>query len=75
MRFMARGWFIWGAGQASAGSLGLADERQISSVLRCSLIGSWQPFMTELANHVAGLPEGQEKLFPDRFTEEMGPGA
>jgi integrase len=24
--------------------------------------------MTELANHVAGLPEGQEKLFPDRFS-------
>ena len=24
--------------------------------------------MTELANHVAGLPEGQERLFPDRFS-------
>jgi len=27
-----------------------------------------EAIMTELANHVAGLPEGQEKLFPDRFS-------
>jgi integrase len=27
-----------------------------------------EAIMTELAKHVAGLPEGQEKLFPDRFS-------
>jgi integrase len=27
-----------------------------------------EAIMTELANHVAGLPEGQERLFPDRFS-------
>jgi integrase len=27
-----------------------------------------EAIMTELANHVAGLPEGQEKVFPDRFS-------
>lgn len=27
-----------------------------------------EAIITELANHVARLPEGQEKLFPDRFS-------
>jgi len=27
-----------------------------------------EAIMTELANHVAGLPDGQEELFPDRFS-------
>jgi len=26
--------------------------------------------MTELANHVAGLPDGHERLFPDRFSQK-----
>jgi integrase len=27
-----------------------------------------EPIMTELSNHVATLPDGQEKLFSDRFS-------
>jgi integrase len=29
-----------------------------------------EAIMTELANHVAGLPDGHERLFPDRFSQK-----